>query len=284
MPIECVTNLSEGRDLRLIGRLASVCGPDLLDVHVDPDHHRSVFSLAGVDAPRHLATLAIASIDIGRHEGVHPRLGVVDVVPFVPISLAGTISDQFSDQDTMDDALAARDDFARWIADTHGVPVFLYGPDRRTLPDIRRTAWRGLRPDVGPSEPHPTAGSACVGAREPLVAFNVWLEPGTPLAAARSIAATVRGDGVRALGLAVGEAVQVSMNLIEPARVGPAEAHDRVAAVAHEMRCTISRSELVGLVPRSVLSATPHERWSELDLADDRTIESRWPRSARDSG
>lgn len=279
MPIECVVNLSEGRDLRLVERLASVCGSDLLDVHVDPDHHRSVFSLAGVEAPRRLATEAISSIDLARHEGVHPRLGVVDVVPFVPIRLATQISDGSNDDVDMDHALAARDDFARWIAETHRVPVFLYGPDRRTLPDIRRAAWHDVRPDLGPPEPHPTAGAVCVGAREPLVAFNVWLEPGTPLATARAIASRVRGDGVRALGLAVGDAVQVSMNLVEPERVGPAEAFDRVAATRDEMRFVIGGSELVGLVPMSVLMATPRERWIELDLSGDRTIESRWRRS-----
>lgn len=283
MPIECVVNLSEGRDLRLVERLATVCGSDLLDVHVDPDHHRSVFSLIGIEAPRRLATEALATIDLGRHEGVHPRLGVVDVVPFVPIRLAtggsGDVTGDVTGDASMDHALEARDDFARWIADTHGVPVFLYGPDRRALPDIRRAAWHEVRPDMGPSEPHPTAGAACVGAREPLVAFNVWLEPGTPLAVARSIAGKVRGNGVRALGLAVGEAVQVSMNLVDPDLVGPAEAHDRVAALADQMHCAIWKSELVGLVPRSVLTATPRERWNELDLADNRTIESRWRRS-----
>lgn len=273
MPIECVANLSEGRDLSLIDHLASVCGVDLLDVHVDPDHHRSVFSMAGTDAARRLATAAIASIDLRHHEGAHPRVGVVDVVPFVPLDLNGEIA-------SMDDALRARDAFASWISETHGVPVFLYGPDRRTLPDIRRRAWRDLRPDTGPLDPHPTAGATCVGARDPLVAFNVWLEPGTPLATARTIASAVRGEGIRALGLALDDEVQVSMNLVEPGRVGPDQARDRVRVVADRLGATIGRSELVGLVPTSVLEGIPRSRWTELDLSADRTIESRWPARA----
>lgn len=269
MPIESVVNVSEGRDPSVIDRLAEVCRGHLLDVHVDPDHHRSVFSLARSEPARLLTDVALTLVDLRRHRGAHPRLGAVDVVPFVPIAIDGPSSD-------MDDALRARDEFAAWIVDTHGVPVFLYGPDRRTLPEIRRHAWHELRPDLGPAEPHVTAGATCVGAREPLVAYNVWLQPGTPVAVARRIADEVRGDGIRALGIPVGEAVQVSMNLVDPARVGPSEAFDRVARRAAQVGATVWRAELVGLVPESTLARVSPERWAPLDLGEDRTVEARW--------
>jgi glutamate formiminotransferase len=255
--LECVINVSEGRDRAVLDQLSAACGPDLLDRHADPDHHRSVFTLVGVDAPRALARVAVARLDTGRHEGVHPRLGVVDVVPFVP--LAGS---------AMADAVVARDAFAGWFADELGVPCFRYGPER-TLPEIRRRAFRDLAPDVGPDRPHPTAGACCVGARDVLVAYNVWLA--TPdLARARAIAAEVRSHGIRALGLACGDRVQVSMNLVDPLVTGPAAAYDAVAA-----RAPIAGAELVGLVPAAVLEAIPPSRWDELDLDPDRTIEAR---------
>lgn len=254
--LECVVNVSEGRDRSVIDGLVAAAGSDLLDLHFDPHHHRSVFTLVGIEAPRRLARVAVDTLDIGQHDGVHPRLGTVDVVPFVP--LPGS---------TMSDALRARDEFARWAARALGVPTFLYGPER-TLPEVRRRAWRDLEPDTG-GVPHPTAGAMCVGAREVLIAFNVWLT--TPdLALARNVARAVRGPHVRALGLQVGDRVQVSMNLVAPDLVGPAEARDAVAAHASVDGC-----ELVGLLPLSVLVATPGDRWCELDLDEDRTIEAR---------
>ena len=255
--LECVVNVSEGRDAVVLAELARVCGADLLDHHADPDHHRSVFTLLGTDAPRRLAARAVGRLDIRRHQGAHPRLGVVDVVPFVP--LAGA---------TMAEALAARDAFATWCAGELGVPCFLYGPER-PLPEVRRRAFRDLAPDAGPPGPHPTAGACCVGAREPLVAYNVWLaEP--DLDRAREIAAAVRSPSVRALGVACGDRVQVSMNLVAPTVTGPAEAYDAVAALA-----PVAGAELVGLVPAGVLDHIPPSRWSELDLGPDRTIEAR---------
>jgi len=138
-----------------------------------------------------------------------------------------------------------------------------------TLPEVRRRAFVDLRPDTGPPRPHPTAGAVAVGCRPPLVAYNLWLAV-PDLDLARSVASAVRGDGVRALGLAVGDRVQVSMNLIDPDRVGPAVAYDRVAE-----RTAIAGAELVGLVPRRILDAVAPERWGELDLAADRTVEAR---------
>ncbi len=262
--LECVVNISEGRDRSVLQALRSAAEPDLLDVHSDPDHNRSVFTLVGTEAPRRLATEAVACLDISRHAGVHPRLGVVDVVPFVPLSGS-----------TMNDALAARDEFARWAATTLGVPCFLYGPER-SLPEVRRNAWKGLTPDVTPDDPprpHPSAGAMCVGARDVLVAWNVWLD--TDLNTAREIARRVRTTAVRTLGLRTGSHVQVSVNLVEPVLHGPDEAWDAIAREAESMGAVTLRSELVGLVPEVVLSTIDESRWPELDLSRDSTIESR---------
>lgn len=262
--LECVVNVSEGRDSALLSSLIDAVGSGLLDLHTDADHNRSVFTLAGTDAPRRLAAAAVAALDITRHEGVHPRLGVVDVVPFVP--LAGS---------TMTDALAARDAFAWWAADELAVPCFLYGPDR-SLPEVRRRAWRDLAPDVTPAgtaSPHATAGSMCVGARDVLVAWNVWLD--ADLDTARDIARRVRTRSIRTLGLQTGRYVQVSINLVDPLAHGPSEAWDAVTYEAQSLGAVVMRSELVGLVPRAVLDATDQSRWEELDLSIDRTIEAR---------
>ena len=255
--LECVVNISEGCDAEVIATVASAAGPNLLDVHTDPHHHRSVLTLLGEDAPRAVAAAAVQAIDLRAHHGVHPRIGAIDVVPFVAL-----------DGSTFDDAMAARDRFCRWAADELALPCFVYGPER-TLPEIRRRAFVDLSPDTGPHQPHPTAGATAVGARPLLVAYNVWLAD-PDLARARAVAAQVRSPQVRTLGLAVGDRVQVSMNLVDPLTVGPAAATDAVAALAAVAGC-----ELVGLVPEAVLRAIPSQRWEELDLADDRTIEAR---------
>jgi glutamate formiminotransferase len=260
--LECVVNVSEGRDQAVLGRLADAGGDELLDLHADAHHHRAVLTLVGVDAPRRVATVAVDAIDVSRHEGSHPRLGAVDVVPFVPL-----------EGSTMAEAVEARDDFAEWMAADLDVPVFLYGPER-TLPEIRRRAFRDLAPDVGPPSPHPTAGACCVGARDVLVAYNLWLT-GASLAQARAVAAEIRGPELRALGLEVGDAVQVSMNLVAPGQLGPAAAHDLVAAALDASGASIERAELVGLVPTAVLEAVDPARWGELGLSADQTIEAR---------
>jgi glutamate formiminotransferase / 5-formyltetrahydrofolate cyclo-ligase len=255
--LECVVNISEGSRPHVVTAIASSAVGSLLDVHSDVHHNRSVLTLVGEEAPRAVARAAVAALDLRRHQGVHPRLGVVDVVPFVP--LGGS---------TPADAVAARDRFLDWLAAELGVPGFAYGPER-TLPDVRSLAFTELAPDRGPSRPHPTAGATAVGARPVLVAWNVWLaEPDLRLA--RRIAREIRGPRLRALGLPVGSRVQVSMNLIEPDELGPAEAWDLVAE-----RGAVAGAELVGLVPRSVLERTDRARWTELDLAEDKTIESR---------
>jgi glutamate formiminotransferase len=260
--LECVVNLSEGRDLEVLATIGAAAGADLLDVHHDPHHHRSVLTLVGEAAPRAVAARAVELLDLRHHDGVHPRLGAVDVVPFVPLDGAD-----------LRDALAARDRFADWMADELGVPCFLYGPER-TLPEVRRTAFDPLAPDRGPTTPHRRAGATAVGARGVLVAYNVWVG-GTDLAGARALASAVRGGALRSLGLAVGPRLQVSMNLIDPMVLGPAEAYDRVVAAARAAGATVEGAELVGLVPGEVLARVPQPRWGELDLAEDRTIEAR---------
>lgn len=260
--LECVVNISEGRDREAVAAIAGAAGDALLDVHSDPHHHRSVLTLLGEAAPRAVATAAVERLDLRSHEGVHPRLGVVDVVPFV--ALAGT--DPAA-------AVAARDRFAAWLATVHGVPCFRYGGER-SLPEVRRRAFRDLRPTDGPPTPHPIAGASAVGARPPLVAYNLWLEAADVEVVTR-IARAARGPHLRALGLQVGDRLQVSMNLVAPHRLGPADAHDHVARLAEAADARVAGAELVGLVPEAVLAAVPEERWAALDLAPERTIEAR---------
>lgn len=261
--LECVVNVSEGRRPDLVRSVAAAGGNDVLDVHTCADHHRSVLTLVGEDAPRAVATAAVDQLDLRTHAGAHPRIGVLDVVPFVPLGDA-----------SMQEALAARDDFGAWIATALEVPVFFYGPER-SLPEVRRGAFSTLTPDLGPAVAHPSAGAVAVGARELLVAYNLWLTD-TDLTTARQLAASLRSPQVRALGLQVGSDVQVSMNLIAPEQVGPAQVWDAVAA-----QVPVARAELVGLVPESVLGAIPRHRWSALDLAEDRTIEARLAQRSR---
>lgn len=261
--LECVINISEGRRLDVIAAIGAAAGDHLLDVHTDADHHRSVLTLAGPDveaAAFAVVAEAVARIDVRDHAGVHPRLGAADVVPFVP--LRGS---------TMDDAVIARDLLARRITSELGVPCVRYGPER-TLPDVRRAA-------AGEVEAHPTAGICCVGARPVLVAYNLWLAPPATLVDAKRVAGEVRSPSLRTLGLQVGDGVQVSCNLIDPATTGPDAAFDAVSA-----RAPVARAELVGLAPRRVLDAIAPARWPELDLAPARTIEARLSQAGLDGG
>jgi glutamate formiminotransferase / 5-formyltetrahydrofolate cyclo-ligase len=255
--LECVVNISEGRDPEALARLEKASAGALLDLHTDADHHRSVFTLIGEQPARTLTEAALAHLDLGGHEGAHPRLGVVDVVPFVAL---GDTNPR--------EAVAARDRFAAWLSSTHGVPCFLYGPDR-PLPEVRRRAFHDLDPDHGPAAPHPRFGATAVGARPVLVAYNLWLAD-NDLALARRLARALRGSAVRALGLDVGGRAQLSMNLVDPTVVGPAEVYDRVADTTR-----IQRAELVGLLPDAVRSRIDPNRWEELGLHGDCTIEAR---------
>lgn len=270
--LACVVNVSEGRDGDTLAALDAAAASSLLDRHSDLYHHRSVLTLAGTDveeAARAVACVAVARIDVRDHVGVHPRIGALDVVPFVP--LTGS---------TIDDARGARDAFATWAGDELALPCFLYGPER-PLPEVRREAFDALAPDRGPTAPHPTAGACAVGARPALVAYNVWLDADATVDDARRVARAMRAPhvGVRAIGLDVGGRAQVSMNLTDPDRYGPADAFDAVARLA-----TVAGAELVGLVPEAVLAAIPPDRWAELDLARSRTIEARLQQAGLDGG
>jgi glutamate formiminotransferase / 5-formyltetrahydrofolate cyclo-ligase len=269
--LECVINISEGRDRQLLARLADPIDYALLDLHTDAHHNRSVFTLAGedvLDAAKLLCAQAVAELDLRRHEGVHPRLGVVDVVPFVPVGVP-----LGPDMD-LRPALAARDSFAEFAAAELGLPCFLYGPER-SLPEIRRTAFHGLAPDVGPSHPDPRSGAVCIGARLPLVAYNLVLED-DDLERGKQIAKSIRSPSVRALGLRVGTAVQVSCNLVEAWIVSPAACYDAVATLSQ-----VRSAELVGLLPREILERIDPNRYAQLDLGPDRTIEARLERLGR---
>jgi glutamate formiminotransferase len=269
MIIECVANVSEGRDARALAAVAeairAVVGAHLADVHSDGDHHRSVFTVLGTPAAIEAATLALADaalprIDMREHHGLHPRLGALDVVPFVPMG---------------DAPMAVAVDVARRvgaaIAERHALPVYFYGtaarsPARRELPDVRRGGYEGLAarlatpagvPDAGPARFDARAGAVVVGAREVLVAYNVWLDT-ADLEVARAVARAVRErDGglraVRALGVALPSRglVQVSLNLLDY-RVTPLPAvFDRVERESARHGVRIRRGELVGLAPRA---------------------------------
>jgi glutamate formiminotransferase len=290
--LECVVNVSEGRDDAVLGALAAAAGPQLLDVHRDPDHHRAVLTLAGppddvAAAARALAAQTVRLLDLRTHAGAHPRLGVLDVVPFVPYR-PGALP-----PGDLGRAVAQRDRFARWLGDELAVPAFLYGPvarhqqaasasasasgsAARTLPEVRRHAFGpppdGLQPDFGPPRPHPSAGATAVGARPVLVAFNVWVSDAV---VARRVARLVRGPALRAIGLAVGARAQVSCNLVDPVRLGPAEAYDVVAERVAEAGGRVEGAELVGLIPEIVLRAVPAGRRAALGLAEDATVEAR---------
>jgi len=271
--LECVANVSEGRDLVALRELAERCGPSLLDVHTDADHHRSVFTLAGpgaddaAPAARALADAVAHYVTIVAHDGVHPFLGALDVVPFValtetPAARRGA-------------AQTARE-FAQWWAETHDVPVFLYDdadPERRDLPSTRRDAFRSRGPDFGPDAPHPRLGASAVGARKPLVAINLLLAAEDP-AIARQIAREVRErdgglPGVRALGWmmdSIGRP-QVSMNLVDLDRTGVEAACLQVRDLAHRQGTDVVSVELVGLVPQRDLDRCSDEfvRWARID-------------------
>ncbi|MGE0815199.1 MAG: glutamate formimidoyltransferase [Vicinamibacterales bacterium] len=269
--LECVPNVSEGRDPARVAAFAEtlrqVPGAWLLDVHADPVHNRSVFTLAGgpaalVEAAVRLTRAAIAAIDLRRHAGVHPRLGAIDVIPFVPLQTT-----------PMAAAVAAADEAARRIGDTLELPVYLYEsaarvPARRRLEDVRRGQFEGLaarmqtpdgQPDAGPATPHPTAGAVAVGARDILVAFNVTLASDR-LEAARAVARAVRASTgglpcLKAMGVDLPDrgVVQVSMNLTDYRVTTAADAFDAVSREAARLGLRVAASELVGLMPVAAL-------------------------------
>lgn len=267
--LECVPNVSEGRDQRVLERLADavrgVDGVALADVHADPDHHRSVFTFLGPPGPVGAAALALAAavfaaVDMRAHRGVHRRIGALDVVPFVPLR-----------ELTMADAVARAREVGEAIGRAHGVPVYFYGAaatsaERRSLHSLRAGEYEGLaarladsawRPDAGPARFDPRLGATAVGARDILVAYNVWLDSGD-LAAARAIARAVRESSgglpaLQAIGVPLARhgIAQVSMNLLDYRVTSIARAWDAVSAEARRLGVGIRRAELVGLAPRA---------------------------------
>ncbi len=269
--LACALNVSEGRDAAVLERLADACGEVLLDVHRDADHHRSVLSLGGagrevVAAVRAMVELAVEVLDLTVHGGAHPRFGVVDVVPFSPV-----------DSGDLLDAVEARDTVAIWAGATLDIPCFLYGPmpdgGERSLPEVRRGAFVTLLPDTGPDRAHPRAGAMAVGARGPLVAYNLWVS-GVSGPELRAVAARVRNRSIRTLGFSLASGAQISCNLVQPEAVGPVEAYERVAA-ALPSGGRISRAELVGLVPQSVLDRIPSGRLAQLGLEGAVSLQAR---------
>ena len=274
--LECVPNVSEGRDQSALRALSVACGRPLLDLHVDVDHHRSVFTLAGdetTDSVRSLARAVAGRVDLRGHAGVHPRLGGLDVVPFVAL-----------DGSARADAVDAAHEFGTWAVDALALPVFFY--DRadvatRSLPETRRDAFTARAPDLGPGQPHPALGAVAVGARDPLVAVNCELAR-DDLVLARSIAAQVRErdgglPGVRALGLhldSVGRA-QVSLNLVALERTGLQDACRAVDALARDAGTRVARVELVGLLPAAELARCDDDFRVWSGLGPDHTIEAR---------
>lgn len=283
--LECVINISEGRRREVLDAVATACGPALLDVHTDADHNRSVFTLAGRTAAEvsgaamALARATIERVDMSGHSGVHPRIGAVDVVPFVPVEPV-----------RMEQAAEAARAWGERVAEELGVPVFFYGPadpKGRTLPDIRRTAFRQRHPDFGPPEPHPTAGAMAVGARPFLVAINWELAAGggglaADVEVARAVAQEVRErdgglPGVRALGFPLeskGQA-QVSMNLIDLSATGVEAAFEAVRRAAAKRGSDVSAVELVGLLPVAELERCSGEFLAWSGLSPELTIEAR---------
>jgi glutamate formiminotransferase len=274
--VECVPNFSEGSRLETLEAIAQALrsqgGVWLLDQTADADHERSVYTMAGFPGPvmtamRQAAEVAVERIDMRLQHGSHPRIGALDVVPFVPLG-----------DTTMEQCVEGARQFGAALAEALDLPVFLYAEaawraDRRVLADIRRPGFEGLAaamatpghaPDFGPSRPHPTAGASIVGARPFLIAWNIQLSS-TDVAIARRLAGRVRErDGglpaVQALGvdLASQGCVQLSMNLLDYRTTPLWRIWETVELLARAEGVSMLDSELIGLAPAAAL----------LDVAD----------------
>lgn len=289
--IECVPNISEGRRLDVVAALAdslrAVPGLRVLGVQSDAAHNRSVFTLAGdadalaVGVPK-LFEGAVAAIDLRTHKGAHPRMGAVDVVPFIPI-----------DGVTMDACVALAKAVAADVASRWSVPMYLYeeastNPARKNLEDIRRGEFEGLAakmaqpawaPDYGPAVPHPSAGATAIGARMPLIAYNINLATNR-LDVAKKIASAIRMSSgglrfVKAMAIPLEERgiVQVSMNLTNYEKTPLFRVFDLVKREAARYGVHVLESEIVGLVPSAALTQTA-EYFLQLDgFSPDQVLE-----------
>lgn len=289
--LEAVPNFSEGRDLAKVEALVATIGDhdvEILDWSADPDHHRAVVTFIGEPPGVEAASVAAARfavehIDLTGHQGVHPRVGALDVLPFVPVHGL-----------EMADAVDSAHRVGERIADL-GVPVFFYGeaatPPGRGLAEIRRGGVEALRsgwppgrtPDLptDAERPHPTAGVTCVGARPVLLAWNVVVE-GIDVDDARAIAARIRErgggfPGLRALGLklAARDRVQISMNLEDPERVLPLDVFDRIEAEVRSRGGGVVETEVIGMMPDTLVLPDSAGRLKLPDLGTARVLSHR---------
>lgn len=291
--IECVPNFSEGRDLtkieQIISKFRARNGVKLLDYSNDEDHNRLVVTVVGEPEALKSALLdaigeAVSLIDLTRHTGQHPRMGAVDVIPFIPIKGC-----------TMDDAIALSKEMAARVAAQYDLPVFLYeksasAPQRENLAAIRKGEFEGMEqkikqpewmPDFGPTQRHPTAGAVAIGARMPLVAYNVNL--GTDnLAVADSIAKKIRhiGGGLRyckAMGVELKERgiVQVSINMTDYTHTALYRVFELVRIEARRYGVPVVGSEIIGLVPMEALIDTASYYLGLEDFTMDQILEAR---------
>lgn len=271
--VECIPNISEGRRQSVLDACANAVtntGVRLLDVTPDPSHNRTVFTFAGEPLAVRNAVLALFDaavplIDLRQHTGEHPRMGAVDVVPFVPIEGV-----------TMTECVNMAREVGAEVASRHHLPVYLYEeaasrPARRNLEDVRRGEFEGLakkmtdaewRPDFGPDQPHPSAGASVFGARMPLIAYNINLATNR-LDVAKKIATAVRHSSgglrfVKAMGIELGDRdiVQVSMNLTNYEKTPVFRVFELVRREAARYGVTVLESEIVGLIPQAALTAS----------------------------
>ena len=291
--IECIPNISEGRRPEIVAAIAdairAVPGVRLLDYSSDASHNRSVFTLAGDAAPLKEAVLrlferTLEAVDLRVHEGEHPRLGAVDVVPFVPIEGA-----------TMDECVRLARDVAAEVASRFAVPIYLYeeasaNPARKNLEDIRRGEFEGLAakmasegwaPDFGPSTPHESAGASVIGARMPLIAYNINLNTDR-VDVARKIAAAIRHSSggfryVKAAGFKLEDRnlAQVSMNLTNYEKTPIFRVFETVKREAARYGVSILESEIVGLVPAAALNAAAEYYLQIAGFRSDQVLENK---------
>jgi glutamate formiminotransferase len=278
--VECVPNFSEGRKPETVEQIAAAISAVetacVLDRHIDPDHNRSVITF--VATPERVVEAAFAGvkraselIDMRVHQGVHPRLGATDVLPFIPVRGV-----------TIDDCVGLAREAGRTIARELSIPVYFYEsaalrPDRVNLEDVRRQGRAQSTPDEGPAAFHESAGAVVVGARPVLIAFNVVLRS-DDVSIARQIARTIRArnDGLpflKALGfqLETRRLVQVSMNLVNYQVTGMGDAYAAIRREADALGVEIESTEIVGLVPRNALDREA-EYFRKLENFSEETI------------
>jgi len=291
--IECIANISEGRNSAVVDACAAairgVAGVRLLDTSSDASHNRSVLTFAGDREPIRDAVLAlfdaaVPAIDLRQHQGEHPRLGAVDVVPFVPIEGV-----------TMAECVALAKEVGAAVAERHALPVYLYedastNPARKNLEDIRRGEFEGLAekmakegwaPDFGPSAPHASAGASVIGARMPLIAYNINLATDR-LDVAKKIASAVRHSSgglrfVKAMGVDLSDRkiVQVSMNLTNYEKTPVYRVFEMVKREAARYGVSVLESEIVGLVPAAALTAAAEYYLQIADFNADQILENK---------